>query len=62
MSSKETINDHTQDVTGHTNDPAVSRRNILLGTSTLVAVAALTSDALAQNQKAAQISALTRTD
>src|SRR4051812_11487350 len=36
-----------------TNDRAVNRRNILLGTSTLVAAAALTSGALAQAQKAA---------
>ncbi|MGE9008129.1 arylsulfatase [Leptospira interrogans] len=34
------------------NDRAVNRRNILLGTSTLVAAAALTSGALAQAQKA----------
>jgi arylsulfatase A-like enzyme len=34
-------------------DRAVNRRNILLGTSTLVAAAALTSGALAQAQKAA---------
>src|SRR6202047_946447 len=34
-------------------DRALSRRNMLLGTSTLVAAATLTSDALAQAQKAA---------
>src|SRR5262245_57093430 len=32
----------------------IDRRNLLLGTSTLVAAAALTSEALAQAQKAAQ--------
>ena len=32
---------------------AINRRNILLGTSTLVAAATLTTDALAQAQKAA---------
>lgn len=31
---------------------AIDRRNLLLGTSTLVATAALASDALAQAQKA----------
>ena len=36
-----------------TDDSALSRRNILLGTSTLVAAATLTSGALAQAQKAA---------
>jgi len=35
------------------NDQTISRRNVLLGTSTLVAAATLTSDALAQAQKAA---------
>ncbi|GIQ78498.1 arylsulfatase [Bradyrhizobium sp. RD5-C2] len=34
---------------------AIDRRNLLLGTSTLVAAAALTSDALAQAQKAAPV-------
>ena len=36
-----------------TEDRALSRRNILLGSSALVAAAAMTSDALAQAQKAA---------
>src|SRR5262249_30470281 len=36
------------------NRPAIDRRNLLLGTSTLVAAATLTSQALAQAQKAAQ--------
>jgi arylsulfatase len=38
-----------------TGNCALSRRNMLLGTSTLVAAAALTSDALAQAQKAAPL-------
>jgi len=37
----------------HSNDRAIDRRNLLLGTSTLVAAATLTSQALAQAQKAA---------
>jgi arylsulfatase A-like enzyme len=37
----------------HSNNSAIDRRNLLLGTSTLVAAAALTSEALAQAQKAA---------
>ena len=36
------------------NDRAIDRRNLLLGTSTLVAAATLASGALAQAQKAAQ--------
>ena len=39
--------------TNDTEDRIVSRRNILLGSSALVAAAAMTSDALAQTQKAA---------
>src|SRR6202000_2563264 len=35
------------------NNQAIDRRNLLLGTSTLVAAATLTSSALAQAQKAA---------
>ena len=37
----------------HLSNRAIDRRNLLLGTSTLVATATLTSDALAQAQKAA---------
>ena len=40
-----------------TEDRALSRRNILLGSSALVAAAAMTSDALAQAQKAAPAAA-----
>ncbi|OAF16601.1 arylsulfatase [Bradyrhizobium neotropicale] len=39
--------------TSETSRQAIDRRNLLLGTSTLVAAATLTSDALAQAQKAA---------
>ena len=46
-------NNHTEGFTDDADYRAVSRRNILLGTSTLVAAAALTSDALAQAQKGA---------
>ncbi|MEY9701682.1 arylsulfatase [Bradyrhizobium sp. YCK136] len=42
-----------------TEDRALSRRNVLLGTSTLVAAATLTSGALAQAQKAAPAPAAT---
>jgi arylsulfatase A-like enzyme len=38
---------------GHSDDRAIDRRKLLLGTSTLVAAATLTSDALAQAQQAA---------
>ena len=38
-------------------DRAIDRRNLLLGTSTLVAAATLTSDARAQAQKAAPAAA-----
>ena len=54
--------DHTNEQDRHqtssnqTEDRALSRRNILLGTSTLVAAAAMTSGALAQGQKAAPAS------
>ena len=40
-----------------TEDRALSRRNILLGSSALVAAAAMTSDALAQAQKPAPAAA-----
>ena len=43
-----------------TEDRALSRRNILLGSSALVAAAAMTSDALAQAQKAAPAAAAAR--
>jgi arylsulfatase A-like enzyme len=53
--SSEANTDNPQDVSANeTDDRALSRRNILLGTSTLVAAATLTSGALlAQAQKAA---------
>src|SRR5262249_1438730 len=41
----------------HRDQHAIDRRNLLLGTSTLVAAATLTSGALAQAQKAAQAAA-----
>jgi len=43
-------------------DSALSRRNILLGTSTLVAAATLTSSALAQAQKTAPAATTLRSD
>lgn len=36
----------------HSNDRTIDRRNLLLGTSTLVAAATRTSETLAQTQKA----------
>ncbi len=53
MSSEDKTNNHSEGVHDDTGNRAVNRRNILLGTSTLVAAAALTSGALAQAQKAA---------
>jgi arylsulfatase A-like enzyme len=53
MSSEDKTNNHSEGVRDDTGNRAVNRRNILLGTSTLVAAAALTSGALAQAQKAA---------
>ena len=53
MSSDNKTNNHTEGFSDDTDGHAVSRRNILLGSSTLVAAAALTSSALAQAQKAA---------
>src|SRR5258708_10511656 len=50
MSTEDKTNKQTE---AFTDDRAVSRRNILLGTSTLVAAATLTSGALAQTQQAA---------
>ncbi len=45
------------DEAGNKNRQAIDRRNLLLGTTTLVATAALTSQALAQAQKAAPAAA-----
>ena len=45
--------------TDNVNQQAIDRRNLLLGTSTLVAAATLTSSALAQNQKATPAAAPT---
>src|ERR1700759_4799949 len=42
---------------GNSNEKAVDRRDLLLGTSTLIAAATLTSGALAQAQKAAPAAA-----
>jgi arylsulfatase len=49
--------DGYQTSSNETEDRALNRRNILLGTSTLVAAAAMTSGALAQAQKAAPATA-----
>ncbi|MGY3469424.1 arylsulfatase A-like enzyme [Bradyrhizobium sp. LM6.11] len=57
MSSEGKNKNHSEGVTDDTGSRAVNRRNILLGTSTLVAAAALTSSALAQAQKAAPAAA-----
>jgi hypothetical protein len=53
MPSEEKNNNHSEGVPDNTDGRTVSRRNIVLGTSTLVAAAALTSSALAQAQKTA---------
>ena len=50
---RDTKEDRYEASSTESEDHAVNRRNILLGTSTLVAAAALTSGALAQAQKAA---------
>jgi hypothetical protein len=42
----------SSDTAGNASDGSINRRNILLGTSSLVAAATLTSSALAQAQKA----------
>lgn len=47
------MNDQVNDKTKTTNNRSVDRRNLLLGTSSLIAAAALTSEALAQGQKGA---------
>jgi arylsulfatase len=49
--------DGYQTSSNETEDRALNRRNILLGTSTLIAAAAMTSGALAQAQKAAPATA-----
>jgi hypothetical protein len=53
MSSEANTNDPPDVSVKEADNRAMSRRNILLGTSTLVAAATLTSGALAQAQKAA---------
>ncbi|MGY8665831.1 arylsulfatase [Bradyrhizobium sp. UFLA05-109] len=47
------MTDEAKDKKQTDNDQAINRRNLLLATSSLVAAATLTSDALAQGQKAA---------
>ncbi len=59
MSSEVNTNNHPDVSANETDDRALSRRNILLGTSTLVAAATLTSGALAQAQKTAPAPAAT---
>jgi arylsulfatase A-like enzyme len=53
MSSEAKTKDPQRVSSTKADDSALNRRNVLLGTSTLVAAAALTSSALAQAQKAA---------
>src|ERR1700750_122398 len=53
MSSEATIENNIRAATNETSDRRLNRRNILLGTSSLVASAALTSAAMAQAQQAA---------
>jgi len=53
MSSEVKGNSHPETGSNKRDGQAINRRDILLGTSTLVAAATLTSDALAQAQKAA---------
>jgi arylsulfatase A-like enzyme len=57
MSSEDRTNDPHQASAAKPDDHALNRRNLLLGTSTLVAAATLTSSALAQAQKAAPTAA-----
>src|SRR5258705_2571870 len=52
MSSEHKTDNTSNGVTSGDGDPRLSRRNILLGSSSLVAAAALTSQALAQAQNA----------
>jgi arylsulfatase A-like enzyme len=53
MSNADKTGNRSEDAIDETSDRIMSRRNILLGSSSLVAAAALTSGALAQAQKAA---------
>jgi arylsulfatase A-like enzyme len=53
MSSEAKTKDPREPSSTKADDSALSRRNLLLGTSTLVAAATLTSEAIAQAQKAA---------
>jgi hypothetical protein len=53
MSDKAEGKGRLETSTDRAGDKSINRRNILLGTSTLVAAATLTSGALAQAQKAA---------
>src|SRR5260370_19994279 len=53
MSSESKTNNPDKVASTNPEDRALNRRNILLGTSTLVAAATLSSGALAQAQKAA---------
>jgi hypothetical protein len=53
MSDKPESKGRLEASTDQAGDRSINRRNILLGTSTLVAAATLTSGALAQAQKAA---------
>ncbi|KGJ68397.1 putative sulfatase [Bradyrhizobium diazoefficiens SEMIA 5080] len=53
MSGREADEDRVELQSDRAGDRSINRRNILLGTSTLVAAATLTSGALAQAQKAA---------
>jgi len=53
MSGKTEEKDRAGASSDTTGDGSINRRNILLGTSSLVAAATLTSAALAQAQKAA---------
>src|SRR5271170_7793894 len=57
MSSEAKTKSSSEASTVKTDDGVLNRRNVLLGTSTLVAAAALTSGALAQAQKAAPAAA-----
>jgi hypothetical protein len=58
MSAEEKDQDRVELRSDRTDDKSFNRRNILLGTSTLVAAATMTSGALAQAQKAAPSAAV----